>query len=119
MAMFECNVNSNLGLKKVKLGTFSSTKTINVASYEGYKNFSKDNFVIEPVINENYYSGNNQSGQVSGTCYVRMIDFNITYNNSTGDVTANGGRIYLNVSNTTWGPNTPVIWVKYNLYLVY
>ena len=72
---------SNKGtLKKVLLG--SSTGNYSLSSYEGYENFTLDNFAIE-IVNASgsiWYSGRADMGSVtSGT-----LTFSKSYNSSTG-----------------------------------
>ena len=113
----ETNYNDgskNAKLKKVKIGSCTSTKTFTITDYSGWENFTVDNFAIEIVDAHGsiWYSGRADSGSVgSGT-----LKFSKAYNNTTGTltVTASGNTtLYVTAygetnSDATYGANVDV-----------
>ena len=113
----ETNYNDgskNAKLKKVKIGSCTSTKTFTITDYSGWESFTEDNFAIEIVDAHGsiWYSGRADSGSVgSGT-----LKFSKTYNNTTGilTVTASGNTtLYVTEygktnSDATYGANVDV-----------
>ncbi len=88
------------------MGTGSSH---NVSSYPGYKNFTKDNFIIEPI------SGGSTSVTPSSTggnlfCYAEMSK---SYNSSTGIFTCNIR------ARAAYFTSYPTVDFKVRTYLVY
>ena len=113
----ETNYNDgskNAKLKKVKIGSCTSTKTFTITDYSGWESFTIDNFAIEIVDAHGsiWYSGRADSGSVgSGT-----LKFSKAYNNTTGTltVTASGNTtLYVTAygetnSDATYGANVDV-----------
>ena len=113
----ETNYNDgskNARLKKVKIGSCTSTKTFTITDYSGWESFTIDNFAIEIVDAHGsiWYSGRADSGSVgSGT-----LKFSKAYNNTTGrlTVTASGNTtLYVTAygetnSDATYGANVDV-----------
>ena len=113
----ETNYNDgskNAKLKKVKIGSCTSTKTFTITDYSGWESFTVDNFAIEIVDAHGsiWYSGRADSGSVgSGT-----LKFSKAYNNTTGTltVTASGNTtLYVTAygetnSDATYGANVDV-----------
>ena len=113
----ETNYNDgskNAKLKKVKIGSCTSTKTFTITDYSGWESFTVDNFAIEIVDAHGsiWYSGRADSGSIgSGT-----LKFSKVYNNTTGTltVTASGNTtLYVTAygetnSDATYGANVDV-----------
>ena len=113
----ETNYNDgskNAKLKKVKIGSCTSTKTFTITDYSGWESFTVDNFAIEIVDAHGsiWYSSRADSGSVgSGT-----LKFSKTYDNTTGTltVTASGNTtLYVTAygetnSDATYGANVDV-----------
>ena len=113
----ETNYNDgskNARLKKVKIGSCTSTKTFTITDYSGWESFTIDNFAIEIVDAHGsiWYSGRADSGSIgSGT-----LKFSKAYNNTTGTltVTASGNTtLYVTAygetnSDATYGANVDV-----------
>ena len=113
----ETNYNDgskNAKLKKVKIGSCTSTKTFTITDYSGWESFTVDNFAIEIVDAHGsiWYSGRADSGSIgSGT-----LKFSKAYNNTTGTltVTASGNTtLYVTAygetnSDATYGANVDV-----------
>lgn len=89
-------LNSNLGAKIYYLGTGNS---FNVSDYPGYKNFTKDNFIIgtNSAFSNGVPYGPTGSAVIGGSIYTKQIG-SCAYNNSDGILTINPYTLGIKVS---------------------
>lgn len=91
-------LNSNLGAKIYYLGTGNS---FNVSDYPGYKNFTKDNFIIgtNSAFSNGVPYGPTGSAVIGGSIYTKQIG-SCAYNNSDGILTINPYTLGIKVSSS-------------------